>query len=363
MDASCSCCACRHLLSFLFCRKSGDYALKLAKLSASKRRLIAGSWSRNDQNFVRGGLWREKDYCAGLMLSVIFCKRLTVNLLSSDRLHHTKCSMTGSGSEASTPLAASCPPNPSLNFQTVFAGSNDIVSTASCHIVASDCLRVPSADENGVPVVKASTISTPLSSDAHHDSAAPSAPADVKKVVPTAADVLASAVQIKRDHPGCGVKKVLLEMQQRHPDWAITEHRVNKLLHENGLANVKKPSNVTSNTDDMLSMPPQQQQSDLAVPDIHFDILSLPQPHAVPDELWPKPPSPLLNSAPHEQPANAIHLSSFKPESGASSAGCTGDASDSATIAALECSNSIDLGKLFGTAAADACSTEAPSVV
>ena len=77
------------LLSILFCRKSGDYALKLAKLSASKRRLIAGSWSRNDQNFVRGGLWREKDYCAGLMLSVIFCKRLTVNLLSSDRLHHT----------------------------------------------------------------------------------------------------------------------------------------------------------------------------------------------------------------------------------------------------------------------------------
>jgi hypothetical protein len=297
------------------------------------------------------------------MLSVIFCKRIPVNLLCSDRLHHTKCSMTGSGSEASTPLAGSCPSNPSLNFQTVFADSSDVVSNASSHTVASDCLRGPSADENGVPVVKASTISTPLSSDAHHDTAAPSAAADVKKVVPTAADVLASAVQIKHDHAGCGVKKVLLEMQQRHPDWAITEHRVNKLLHENGLANVKKPSNVTANTDDKPNMLPQQQQSHHAVPDIHFDILSLPQPHAVPDVLWPKPPSPSLNSAPREQPANAVHLCSFEPESVASSAGCTGDASNSGTIAALDRSNSIDLGKLFGTAAADASNMEAPSVV
>ncbi len=294
-----------------------------------------------------------------------------MNLLCSDRLCQTKCSVTGSGSEASTPLAGTCPSNHSLNFQAVFTESSDIVRTASGHTVGSEeHVSFPNVDKNGVSVVKKAKISIPLSFDAQNGIAAPSAIADVKKVVPLAEDVLALAVQIKHDHAGCGVKKVLLEMLHRHPDWAITEHRLNKLLHENGLVNVKKSPQVTVNTDSIPHMFPQRQQSDHAVSDIHFDILSLPQSHAVPDELWQQPLSPSLNSALPPQSANAIVLDSFKPDSKESvSSSADGDLhvrvtpSTSSATAARECSNSIDLGKLFGTAAADAVNAEAPSVV
>jgi hypothetical protein len=265
-------------------------------------------------------------------------------LFFSDRLHSMKCSGSGSGSEVSTPHAGA---GPSLTFCHALVGDGDTGSNAvSDVVVASDCSAVR---ENGVSSAKKAKISIQASSVSSNDSTAFSTSADIQKVVPTSADLLSLAVEIKRNNPGCGVKKVLLEILHKHPDWAITEHRVGKLLHENGLANVKRPSSVTTDSSGQPSFHHQQRAED-NVPDIHFDILSLPQPHA---ELWQAPPSPSSqNSGSLQQSAGIVDLDKLFEPLKCQQVPIAVDASDfeGAAGTASNCSKLIDLDKLFANA-------------
>jgi hypothetical protein len=198
-----------------------------------------------------------------------------LTLACSDRLHAFTSIGSGSANEVSSPHAGE---GASPDFHdAVVVGSgttlHDVV-IGSQHAVAHDI---------GVSAVKKAKLTIQTTSVAQIDCVVSSSFADSQKVVPTAADLLSMAIEIKRSNPGCGVKKVLLEMLHKHPDWAITEHRVGKLLHENGLANVKKLSSVTANTES-ISQPLHRTESSVA--DIHFDILSLPQSHADSTEHW-----------------------------------------------------------------------------
>jgi hypothetical protein len=223
------------------------------------------------------------------------------SLFLSDRLHSIKCSGSGSGSEVSTPHAGAVP---SLQFQDSpdsiggsEHGSNIVANVAD----ASGCATV---SQNGGSFAKKVKICIHASSVAPSDSTAVSTSSIDQKVVPTAADLLSVAVEIKRNNPGCGVKKVLLEILQQHPDWAITEHRVGKLLHENGLTTVKKPSSASSEGNYQPSLE-QQHRAEAVVP----DILSLPQPHAAFAELGQAPPSPSSqNSGSPQQSAGIVDL-------------------------------------------------------
>jgi hypothetical protein len=265
-------------------------------------------------------------------------------LFFSDRLHSMKCSGSGSGSEVSTPHAGA---GPSLTFCNALVGDSDIGSNAVIDVaVASDCAAVR---ESGVSSAKKAKISIQASSVASNDSTAFSTSADIQKVVPIAADLLSLAVEIKRNNPGCGVKKVLLEILHKHPDWAITEHRVGKLLHENGLANVKRPSSVTT---DSSGQPPlhHQQRAEDNVPDIHFDILSLPQPHAASAELRQAPPSPSSqNPGSLQQSAGIVDLDKLFEPVKCQQVPNAVDASDFEGTAS-NCSKLIDLDKLFANA-------------
>jgi hypothetical protein len=266
----------------------------------------------------------------------------------SDRLLSTKAGGSASCSEVSTPLAGAGPP---LDFPTGFVGGSGSDINSTCPSVTSECISAP---QNGASAVKKAKISIQTSSAAVGGCAASAA--DVKKVVPTTGDILALAIEIKRDHPGCGVKKVLLQMVLKNPDWAITEHRVNKLLHENGLANVKAPSSATAKTDnDHQSQGQQPRQVDAAVADIHFDILSLPQSHAASAQHEESPSYSSSNSSGSpRQLADIIDLDQlFKPVSGQHTSS-TAHASRNEAVAALGSSESIDLEKTFVAAAVPA---------
>ena len=186
-------------------------------------------------------------------------------------------------------------------------------------------------------------------------SAASPNPTDIQKVVPDAADLLALAIEIKRDHPGCGVKKVLSEMLRMHPDWAITEHRVGKLLHENGLMNIKKGSGATANTGAVPAN---------GVADIHFDILSLPVPHCAATELWQGPPSPPSPTSGSPKPSSQIidldKLFKSMTEQHASYPDGAFNISNGTATAATESSQFVDLGKLFAAAAVPATVDASP---
>ncbi len=243
-----------------------------------------------------------------------------------------------SSSEVSTPHAGA---GASLDFHDALVGGS----------VNSECAVAP---ESGVSAVKKAKISIPSSSVAQNDVATSSTPADIQRVIPTAADLLSVAIEIKRNNPGCGVKKVHLEMLHKHPDWSITEHRVGKLLHENGLANVKKSSCVTANSDSSSQSSLQQQHLTVsAAADIHFDILSLPQSDLASAELWQA--SPLTssrNSGSPLQPAEIIDLDKlfnpaiFQRISDAVDASDTGNGSANA-----DAKSTVDLDKLFTTSA------------
>jgi hypothetical protein len=270
----------------------------------------------------------------------------------SDRLHVMKSSGSGSGSETCSPA---------LHVEAAFGGS-DSGNDAECHTVTSDSIT---AVQNGDPVVKKAKISIQDSSSTPGGECAPSsAPAEIKKVVPTPGDLLALAIEIKREHPGWGVKRVHLQMLEKHPDWAITEHRVNKFLHENGLANVRTPCSAAK-TD--ANQPPteQHEQAGVAVADIHFDILSLPQTHNSSLEILDSASSPSSpNAGPPQQFADIVDLDKlFKPVTGqrACSAAHALHSTDSSAIAAAEFSESNDLGNGFAAAAAPANALDSPA--
>jgi hypothetical protein len=260
----------------------------------------------------------------------------------SDRLHVMKSSGSGSGSGACSPA---------LHVETAFGGT-DSGNHAECHAVTPD--RV-TAIQNGDPVVKKAKLSIQDSSSTPGGECAPlSAPADIKKVVPTPGDLLALAIEIKREHPGWGVKRFHLQMLERHPDWAITEHRVNKLLHENGLANVRTPCSAAKTfTDANQPLTEQQEQAGAAVADIHFDILSLPQTHNSSPEILQSASCPSFpNAGPTAQQfADMVDLDKlFKPVTGASA--CT--AAHTSNTHCSDIAAAEDLGNGFAAAAAPA---------
>ena len=244
----------------------------------------------------------------------------------------------------STPLAGAAPP---LHFQASFVGGGD--GAAACHTVSPHCI---SAVHNGALSANKAKISIQAPCAPTGECSTAAVATDIKKVVPTPGDMLALAIDIKRVHPGCGVKKVLLQMLQKHPDWAITEHRVNKLLHDNGLANVKAASTAAANVD--TSREAQVKQHDhagAAVADIHFDILSLPQPPSDSTEHCDLPASPPSSNPASPPPcAEMIDLDQlFKPvtEERASNAALASHASNCPSLPPSHSSELIDLGKLF----------------
>lgn len=278
--------------------------------------------------------------------------RVSHLLFLSDRLHAMKSSGFGSGSEVCSPA---------LQVESAFGGS-DIGNDAECHTVTSLSIT---AIHNGDPAVKKAKISIQNSSSTPGGECAPlSSPAEIKKVVPTPGDLLALATEIKREHPGWGVKRVHLQMLEKHPDWAITEHRVNKCLHENGLSNVRPPCSAAT-TDANQALTEQHEQTGAAVADIHFDILSLPQTHNSSAEILDSASSPSSpNAGPPQQFADIVDLDKlFKPVTGqhACSAADNLQATDGSATAAAELSKSTDLGNGFAAASAPAIALDSPA--
>jgi len=221
---------------------------------------------------------------------------------------------------------------------------------SACHTSGSS-----HAHETGASAAKKPKINIHATCTPQEACAASSDAADIKKVVPAAADLVALAVEIKREHAGCGVKKVLSEVLRMHPDWAITEHRMGKLLHENGLMNMKRGPSAAANTGAVPAA---------VVADIHFDILSLPLPHAAASQLWPAPPSPPSPTcaSPKPSPSRSSQvidldkLFNSKPmtEQPAFTPDDASDIGEGAAAAATQSSQLVDLDKLFAAAAVPA---------
>jgi hypothetical protein len=224
------------------------------------------------------------------------------DVLFSDRL---KSSGSVSGSESSTPYAAAGHSQDFQDFQASNSLGSGSVMNSACH--ANNTSDRTSALDNGVPVAKKCKISIQVSSS-NGGSYDPFTSDAVKKVAPSTDEVLALAIEIKRNIPGCGVRKVLSQMLEKHPDWAISEHRVDKLLHDHGLANVKKPPSTSSNSGDIqqLSAPPEPSNSKAAVSDVHFDILSLPQPQTASAALEFLPPASNSTCSPIALPCSSL---------------------------------------------------------
>jgi hypothetical protein len=264
--------------------------------------------------------------------------------LFSDRLHAVKSSGSEIVSEVYTPLAGA---GASLDFHDAPVGICDSGKNAMCGAATSSEIDV--VRENGVSAAKKAKIGIQATFAAQNDLAASSLLPEKQKIVPTAADLMSLAIEIKRINPGCGVKKVFLEMLHKHPDWTITEHRIWKLLHENGLTNVKKPSTIIANTGSSSQQSLEQHHcTDGAVAEIHFDILSLPLSNAVSAEHWQDTPSPSShNSGSPLQSANIIDLDKLFNPATSQQIPNAADASETGIGPSTPDLNCVDLGEIF----------------